>query len=230
MCMTGKRVLVLEDTPSIALLLEANLKRKGCLVDIKTRVSEAVELCTETAERGSGVDIILADLMLDGRPGTALPQTLKASGFDIPVIMMSADGSEATKAQCFAAGAFYFFEKPFDISIMLQTVKSILYRRPSVAIDNIKEIDAARDELRQSYYNHLEQLKTQISVSISSEKMQSILHQTKGSASLYGLTNLSKTAHILSEQLNCGGLNKLAIVRQDFHKALTTELLTVSSN
>jgi DNA-binding response OmpR family regulator len=229
MCLTGKRALVLEDTPSIALLLAASLKRQGCAVDVKTKVSEALELCIGAAKCGIGVDIILADVMLDGKPGTQLPCALLASGLDIPIIMMSADGSEVTKAQCLAAGARFFFEKPFDISVVLKQMKSTFYQRPSMAMDDIKEIDAARNKLRKSYYKQLEELKTQISVSIGPEKMRSILHQTKGSASLYGLTALSKKAHVLSEKLHQGGLNELAVVRQDFYAALSAELTVVPS-
>lgn len=224
MCMTGKRVVILEDTASIALLLAATLRRKGCIVDIRAKVSEAVELCEQSADFGTGVDIILADVMLDGRPGYALPGELLMRGLKVPVLMMSADGSADMQAKCVQHGAIGFHEKPFEISTVIRAIKQHLYLRFPETHEDTGDFAEAREKLKTSYFAHLQSLLQQLEQGMEFKKVSSILHQVKGSAALYGLTALASDADMLSKDIKKEKTGSLTQAKELFRQSLIREL------
>ena len=96
-------VLLVEDNPDDAFLLERHLRRNGVAVQV-TRVETAEELVAELG-RERPPDVLLADYNLPHFSGPAALQILKASGIDIPFIMMSGAVSEETAVESMRAGA-----------------------------------------------------------------------------------------------------------------------------
>ncbi len=100
------RVLLVEDNPDDAFLLERHLKRQGFALEL-TRVEMAAEMgrALNPVDGAELPDIILADYNLPNFSGPAALQMLKAEGLDIPFIMMSGAISEETAVASMRAGA-----------------------------------------------------------------------------------------------------------------------------
>ena len=75
-------------------------------------------------------ELILLDIMLPGEDGISLLKQLKASvkTQDIPVIMMTAKGTEYDKVMGLDLGADYYLAKPFGVMELVSCVKAVLRR------------------------------------------------------------------------------------------------------
>jgi PAS domain S-box-containing protein len=100
---TQIRILLVEDNPDDAALLQRHLKRNGFALEL-LRVETAAEM-QAGLEQTPHPDIVVADYNLPNFSGPAALQLLKASGLDIPFIMMSGAISEETAVESMRAGA-----------------------------------------------------------------------------------------------------------------------------
>ena len=57
--------------------------------------------------------------------GAELQWVLNCRGFDLPIIFISADADETTQQRLLESGALAFLDKPFNIDILLDKVRSI---------------------------------------------------------------------------------------------------------
>ncbi len=121
-----KRVLVVEDDPSIAMGLEMNLSAEGYRVDVAGDGEEGLRLA-----RG-GADLLVLDVMLPKMNGFELVKTLRNEGNHVPVIMLSARGAEMDKVMGLELGAEDYITKPFGLAELLARVKAVL-RRDAIA-------------------------------------------------------------------------------------------------
>lgn len=106
---THLKVLLVEDSPDDALLLERHLRRNGFAPDV-TRVETAEEMLF-VLQQTFAPDVVLADYNLPKFSGPAALQMLKGSGVDIPFIMMSGAVSEETAVESMRAGAQDYISK-----------------------------------------------------------------------------------------------------------------------
>jgi PAS domain S-box-containing protein len=97
------RLLLVEDNPDDAALLERHLRRNGFSLK-SARVETAAEMTAALAEEPPP-DLVIADYNLPNFSGPAALQMVKASGLDIPFIMMSGAISEETAVESMRAGA-----------------------------------------------------------------------------------------------------------------------------
>ena len=112
-----RHILVIDDNNEILIALEIILKRKNYLVSLKDRFDNFPDLVREL-----NPDLILLDKNLGWVDGTILCKQLKSDTdlAHIPVIFLSAFTMK--KAECLAAGADDFIEKPFDMNTLLDTL------------------------------------------------------------------------------------------------------------
>src|SRR3954470_22315686 len=85
----GKRILVIEDDPSIVLGLRMNLEAEGYAVE----VAEDGEAGLAMARRGHA-DLIILDIMLPRLNGFEVLRQLRAAGVHVPTIVLSARDAE----------------------------------------------------------------------------------------------------------------------------------------
>jgi len=111
-----KNILVVDDDPDILFIIHYILSSEG--FNVKTHptglhVSEVVE--------SSNPNIILLDINLPGKSGTAICKELKHTWTDLPVIFISA---HAKKSEAFAeCKADDFISKPFEREDLVSTIK-----------------------------------------------------------------------------------------------------------
>jgi PAS domain S-box-containing protein len=103
------RVLLVEDNPDDALLIERHLHRAGYAV-AALRVETAGEMCSALAHP-AGWDIVLADYHLPSFSAPEALNLLKSSGLDIPFIMMSGAVDEESAVSAMRAGAHDYVAK-----------------------------------------------------------------------------------------------------------------------
>lgn len=121
-----KRILVIEDDPSITLGLCMNLEAEGYHVT----VADDGEAGLVEARRGQP-DLILLDIMLPRHNGFELLRQLRAEGVSVPTIVLSARDAELDIVMGLELGAEDYVTKPFRLAELLARIKTVL-RRPAL--------------------------------------------------------------------------------------------------
>jgi two-component system phosphate regulon response regulator PhoB len=120
-----RRILVVEDEPDMAQVLQFNLRRQGHeVVHAQDLTTAAKELEAQTP------DLILLDLRLPDGSGLDF---LQAHPDQAPVIVVSALGDEPTVVKALNLGAEDFVAKPFRVNELLARVAGTLRRHPAEA-------------------------------------------------------------------------------------------------
>ena len=125
--LSGKRVLVVEDDPSIAIGLRINLESEGYVVDLAEDGETGLELA-----RTVDPDLIVLDLMLPKRNGLEVLHDLRAEGRTMPIIILSAKAGEMDKVAGLELGAEDYVAKPFSLAELLARVRAALRRGHAV--------------------------------------------------------------------------------------------------
>ncbi|MEX0299419.1 MAG: response regulator [Kordiimonas sp.] len=214
MCIVGKRILVVEDTPSISLYLQANLKMEGANVTVADCTEQALSEFETAASSAFPFELLLVDLNLPDLDGTTLLSKASISEEQPTRIAMSADGSRENIAKAYAAGAELFFEKPFDISKLKRAMSDRLHER-DIVTHHTEPVDTTENsrELTNNYTSYLKGLTTKLEKQIGYKELRSLVHQLKGSAALYALQTLSDEAAECSKLLATGGPHNSQKVR-----------------
>jgi two-component system alkaline phosphatase synthesis response regulator PhoP len=76
-------------------------------------------------------DLVLLDIMLPDEDGLAILKRLRAAAAELPVMMLTAKGTEYDKVRGLDAGADDYLTKPFGMMELVARVKSLLRRRPA---------------------------------------------------------------------------------------------------
>src|ERR671925_798491 len=121
----GESLLVVDDDPFIARLLEIELKASGYHVRVAGDGEQALELARERCP-----DLVLADVMMPNMDGFELTRLLRQDPrtSSVSVIMLTARGLSADKLEGFAIGADDYIVKPFDTPELLARIRGVLNR------------------------------------------------------------------------------------------------------
>ncbi|MGQ0669663.1 MAG: GGDEF domain-containing response regulator [Actinomycetota bacterium] len=121
----GALVLVVDDDPFIARLLEIELHAAGYLVRVASDGGEALEAARERCP-----DLVLADVMMPNMDGLELTRHLREDPNTAAacVILLTARGLSADKLEGLSAGADDYIVKPFDTPELLARVRGALRR------------------------------------------------------------------------------------------------------
>jgi DNA-binding response OmpR family regulator len=124
----GRRVLVVEDDPSIAIGLRINLESEGYDVHVADDGERGLELAREIEP-----DLIVLDVMLPKRNGLEVLHVLRAEGRTMPIIILSAKSAEMDKVAGLELGAEDYVAKPFSLAELLARVRGALRRGAQAA-------------------------------------------------------------------------------------------------
>jgi two-component system alkaline phosphatase synthesis response regulator PhoP len=144
-----KRILVVEDEASIALVLGDDLRREGYLVEIAADGETA-----SRRARSEPWDLILLDVMLPRKDGFDVCRDLRQAGVRTPILMLTAKTHEAEKVMGLELGADDYVTKPYSARELRARVKALLRRNAPESAEIYRfgnaELDFARCELRRS--------------------------------------------------------------------------------
>jgi two-component system phosphate regulon response regulator PhoB len=123
--MGREKILVIEDEPDIAEVLQYNLEKEGFDVETARRGDTGFD-----AVRRDNPDLILLDLMLPGIDGLELTRMLKRDPLTsrLPIVMLTARGEEVDRIVGLELGADDYISKPFSPREVVLRVKAVLRR------------------------------------------------------------------------------------------------------
>jgi DNA-binding NtrC family response regulator len=114
-------ILIVEDSPTLALTYQAYLKPLGHSVDIAATGAEALDKIERLAP-----DLIFLDLKLPDMDGLDILRQLNAQSNKARVIVITAHGSVAIAVEAMQEGASDFILKPFNAERITTTAKNAL--------------------------------------------------------------------------------------------------------
>jgi two-component system KDP operon response regulator KdpE len=124
--MHRKRILVVDDELAIIKLLRANLNAEG--FEVLTAMDGAQALQTIEKE---APDLVILDIMMPEMNGFEVCRHVREWS-QVPIIMLSAKGSEDDKVRCLDMGADDYITKPFGINELVARVKAVFRRVDSI--------------------------------------------------------------------------------------------------
>ncbi len=119
---SSDRVLLVEDEASIAEPFSHALEREGFLPTLVGSLAEARRALEDVEP-----DIVLLDLMLPDGDGRELARELRARS-QVPIIMLTARGSEIDRVVGLELGADDYVVKPFAATEVIARIRAVLRR------------------------------------------------------------------------------------------------------
>ena len=117
------RVLIVEDDTLIANAMATHLRHAGMDVEWSDRGDRAMKKL-----RFERPDVAIIDLMLPGMDGWRMIEALRADGIGIPLIVVSARGTEQDKVHALGIGGDDYLAKPFGMGELVARVKAAVRR------------------------------------------------------------------------------------------------------
>jgi len=138
-----RQVLIVEDEPDIARLVQEHLADIGCDAVIAGNGAMARELFA-----AGGIDLVVLDRMLPDSDGLVLCREFRQAAATLPILMLTAKSTELDRVVGLEVGADDYLVKPFSVAELLARIKA-LFRRvdalrqatPEVVVDETIEHD-----------------------------------------------------------------------------------------
>ncbi len=143
------RILVIEDDPTVGQYVKRGLEEHRWAVDLTTDGEEG-----ERRASSEAYDLVVLDMRLPGKSGLDVLQSLRAKGFERPVLVLTAQDAVDAKVVALRAGADDYVTKPFAFEELLARVEALARRPRSLASQTITVgdlvIDQATREVRRA--------------------------------------------------------------------------------
>ena len=121
------RILVVEDEPVAGEVLAKGLREHAYAVDV------AGEGVTALEQAGTNdYDLIILDILLPGLNGLDVCRRLRAGGFSVPILMLTARGGPDQRVEGLDVGADDYLSKPYHFPELLARVRALLRRGPAL--------------------------------------------------------------------------------------------------
>jgi DNA-binding response OmpR family regulator len=120
------RILMVEDDELLARSLARGLRAEGYAVDLAAEGIDGLYLAQE-----NDYDAMILDVMLPAMNGYAVCAKLRASGRDLPVLMLTAKDGTLDEAEGLDTGADDYLVKPFKYPVLLARLRALIRRGPA---------------------------------------------------------------------------------------------------
>ncbi len=124
-------ILIIEDDDRIADFLCRGLRAEGHRVERRADGSTGMDMVMEAvreAEATEDMPLLLLDLMLPGRGGADICQSLRAAGIGLPILMLTAQASLDDRVAGLRLGADDYLCKPFAFEELLARLEALARR------------------------------------------------------------------------------------------------------
>ena len=218
----GVRILVVEDNPINRKVVEAILRRFGCVVELARSGQEALDLL---AAREFAA--VLMDLQMPGMDGFQTTRAIRdpvssVLNHEVPVVALTAYARASDRDRCLAAGMSGFLTKPLRLADLAEVLDGLALPgtwrlpKPELSISpesaSVLDMGALLDRLggdadlaRQVIAVFLEDYPVQLElihealVRRDGPEVERLAHRLKGSSANLGLVELQKIATRLEE-------------------------------
>ena len=116
-------ILVVDDDKNTRMFLRALLENAKYTVSVAKNGVEALEVLEK-----EHIDLAVLDIMMPKMDGYELTETLRESGNNLPILMVSAKQLPADKHKGFSVGTDDYITKPIDDEEFLYRIKALLRR------------------------------------------------------------------------------------------------------
>jgi two-component system copper resistance phosphate regulon response regulator CusR len=135
------KILVIEDDPTVGQFVKRGLEEQRWGVDLVADGEEGERLA------GSGAyDLVILDMRLPGKSGLDVLNTLRARGFERPVLVLTAQDAVDAKVRTLRAGADDYVTKPFAFEELLARVEALARRPRALASPKLRVADLELDQ------------------------------------------------------------------------------------
>ena len=135
------RILVIEDDPTVGQYVKRGLEEHRWAVDLTTDGEEG-----ERRASSEAYDLIVLDMRLPGKSGLDVLRSLRAKGFERPVLVLTAQDAVDAKVTTLRAGADDYVTKPFAFEELLARVEALARRPRSLASLTLRVGDLVIEE------------------------------------------------------------------------------------
>ena len=129
-----RRILLVEDDASIALVITAALEAEGYDVTRCASIAERDRLLA-----GQQYGLMLTDVVLTDGDGMETLGRVREAVPHMPVIILSAQNTLDTAVRASDTGAFEYFPKPFDLDELVRTVRQAIGSSSNAGAEEIAE-------------------------------------------------------------------------------------------
>ena len=122
------KILVIEDDPTVGNFVKRGLEQQRWVVDLVASGDEGEQMAATGA-----YGLIVLDMRLPGKSGLQVLNSLRARGFERPILVLTAQDAIDAKVETLRAGADDYVTKPFAFEELLARVEA-LSRRPRILV------------------------------------------------------------------------------------------------
>jgi FixJ family two-component response regulator len=119
----GRRIIVVDDDPSVRRGLERLLRSAGYRVECFS----SVQAMLDGADL-AGVACLVLDVRMPGPSGLDLQTALAQEGDDLPIVFITGHGDVQMAVRAMKAGAVDFLAKPFDAEELFTALEQAMER------------------------------------------------------------------------------------------------------
>lgn len=127
--MNTRRILLVEDEPSLVMTLSDLLTSEGHQVRTISDGQEGFEIACR-----HDFELLILDVMLPNKNGFDICREVRSRGVQTPILMLTARGQVIDKVLGLKLGADDYLTKPFDAMELLARVEALLRRAPAASI------------------------------------------------------------------------------------------------
>lgn len=130
-----KRILVIDDTKNIRMLLTKCLEHEGYQVETAKDGQEALEMFSK-----SKYDLAFLDIKMSKISGTEVLKSIREMGIETPVIIITAYATVKNAVECTKLGAATYLQKPFTAEKIRAVLSELMNQNEYNAISSKTEI------------------------------------------------------------------------------------------
>lgn len=119
----AKKIVIVEDEPSLVFTLQDTLENEGYRVFVAKTGQEGVDIVKQEKP-----DLMVLDLMLPGMSGFEVCEKVRGMDYNFPILMLTAKDQETDKVTGLNIGADDYMTKPFGVKELLARIKARLRR------------------------------------------------------------------------------------------------------
>jgi two-component system copper resistance phosphate regulon response regulator CusR len=128
------KILVIEDDPTVGEFVRRGLEEQRWQVDLVADGREG-----EAMAVSQPYDLVVLDMRLPGKHGLDILRTLRARGFERPVLVLTAQDAVDAKVETLRAGADDYVTKPIAFEELLARIEA-LSRRPRALVSPVLQV------------------------------------------------------------------------------------------
>lgn len=135
------KILVIEDDPTVGEFVRRGLEEQRWHTDLVNDGRDGERLAMSQP-----YDLIVLDMRLPGRNGLDVLKSLRAQGFERPILVLTAQDAVDAKVETLRAGADDYVTKPFAFEELLARAEALLRRPRALASPLVRVGDLELDQ------------------------------------------------------------------------------------